>query len=154
MTESSFSAAPHRIPSSAAGIVQFMGQDLFANPPAEQQLGIEKVDQWHEVQAVGRRGDLYLIEASLPALRLKLRFSPGQPANGDYEIHPTRGGVERGRTQTVKATAIHVSDLRFSRLAKFPVRYELVTVASESPHEKKVWIVGFHEPPAEEATEA
>ena len=149
MPESSFAAPTRNVPA-RVGIIQFMEVDIFTHPPAEQQLGIEKVDLWQEIDTVNRRGDLYHVEASTPALRLKLRFNPGNPANGDYEIHSTRAEVERGRTESVKQTGIHATDLRFAKLAKFPVRYQLVTIASESPHSKKVWILGFHEPSAEE----
>ena len=142
MPETSFSA-PHRRNPNRSGILQFMTPDLFSNPPAEQQLGIEKVDSWQDLETVHRRGDLYLIEASTPDLRLKLRFNPASPANGDYEIRPTRGEVERGRTETIKQTGIHATDLRFAKLAKYPVRYQLTTISSESPHSKKVWILGF-----------
>jgi hypothetical protein len=147
MTDTSFSAHKHRTGVAPCGIIQFMTLDLFSNPPAEQQLGIEKVDLWHHIDNVVRRGDLYHIETSIPTLRLKLRFSPGQVANGDYEIHPTRGGVERGRTESVRSTIIHTSDQRFVKLARFPVRFQVVTIASETPHGKKMWIIGFNEPP-------
>lgn len=122
-----------------------MSLDIFSNPPAAQQLGIEKVDLWQDLDNVHRRGDLFLIEASTPELRLKLRFNPASPANGDYEIRPTRGEVERGRTETIKETGIHATDLRFAKLAKYPVRYQLTTISSESPHSKKVWILGFQD---------
>ena len=147
MTDTSFSARKHRTGFDPSGIIQFMTLDLFSNPPAEQQLGIEKVDLWHHIDNVSRRGDLYHVETATPTLRLKLRFSPSQAANGDYEIHPTRGGVERGRTETVRSTIIHTADQRFVKLARFPVRFQVVTIASESPHGKKMWIIGFNEPP-------
>lgn len=122
-----------------------MSVDLFTNPPAAQQLGIEKVDLWQDLDHIHRRGDLYLIEASTPDMRLKLRFNPASPANGDYEIRPVRGEVERGRTETIRQTGVHATDLRFAKLAKYPVRYQLTTIASESPHSKKVWILGFQD---------
>jgi hypothetical protein len=87
---------------------------------------------------------LYVIETSTPGLTAMLRFQPNAPGSGDYEIHRRpRGRVEKGRTEKVTPVPADEPDGRLSMLAPFAERFAVVTVASERPHARRMWLVGL-----------
>ena len=104
----------------------------------------QNIGDWPCVQTAIRRGDLFVIETTMPNFRATLRFSPAKPETGDYEIHHRpRGGVERGRTVKVTAVPADDKDGRVSMLSSFPTRYAVVTVGAERPHSRKMWLFGL-----------
>jgi hypothetical protein len=73
-----------------------------------------------------------------------LRFCPGRPEAGDYEIHHRlRGRAERGRTLKLEEVPVDEKDERVSMLTPFMVRYFVVTAADDRARSKLVWLVGL-----------
>jgi hypothetical protein len=74
-----------------------------------------------------------------------LRFCPERQNEGDYEIHPgPHGGVERGRTNKVKAVPQDEENEPASMLTQFPTRYIVFTTASDRHGRQLAWLVGLN----------
>ena|SRR2546426_11953335 len=128
------------MPNPDYGVVQFM--------PTEQALSLrqlmEEIDR-PEAQIVGdwprvrgepirrRDGRIGIDPIEYPGFKAMLWFCAERPDAGNYEIHRLpRGGVERGRV--IRVMPVAADEL-------FPVRYKVITVANERPHNHRLWDV-------------
>ena len=74
-----------------------------------------------------------------------LRFDSDKIDAGDYEIrHLPRGRVEKGRTVKITQLKGDETDSRVSMLKPFTDRFAVVTVGSERPHARMMWLVGLN----------
>jgi hypothetical protein len=90
-------------------------------------------------------GGTFVIEASTPAFRALLRFTPDRPEQGDYEIHYLPpGGVERGLTIDVTAIPKEGAEGQVEMLMPFSVRYVVYTRPTDRARTQKVWLVGLN----------
>ncbi len=106
----------------------------------------QSVADWPRVHTAIRRGAEFVIETETPDFTAMLRFNPDQPNQGAYELrHRPRGGVERGRTEQVRAVAADETDSRLSMLTSFSTRYAVVTVGSVRPYARMIWLVGLRD---------
>jgi hypothetical protein len=100
---------------------------------------------WPRIQTAIRRGGLFVLEASTAAFSAMLRFDPDKVDAGDYEIrHLPRGRVEKGRTVKITQLKAEETDSRVSMLKPFTDRFAIVTVGSERPHARMMWLVGLN----------
>lgn len=123
--------------SDTRGIVRFLPFKRFGG-----EFG--RAREWAPVLEAVPRAEGFVIETSTAVFAATLRFYPGRPDSGDYEIH-RRGRVaanamEKGRTESVEVVT---NDNRLPELMWFPTRYAIVTVGSEWPHSCLIWHVGL-----------
>ncbi len=99
---------------------------------------------WPRVHTAIRRGGFFLIEASTPNVSLMLKFCPGQPEAGRYEIRRGRyEDVERGHTVRLKEVPSDETDNRVSMLTPFVIRYFIVTEPEIAHRTRLVWLLGL-----------
>ena len=103
------------------------------------------VGDWPRIHTAIRRGDLIVVETSTPAFTALLRFNPNRLEVGDYQIHHRpRGRVEKGRTVKITPVKAAETDCHVSMLTPFAVRFAVVTLGSERPHARLMWLVGLN----------
>ena len=143
------------------GVVQFMPIETFNDPTrgldkdarsdrfmeafaSDGPPRLQNVGDWPWVHTAILRDGVFVIETSPPSFTATLHFCPERPDAGDYEIHyRPRGRVEKGRTVKITAVDVGETDTRVSMLTLFATRYAVVTVGSERPHARMMWLVGL-----------
>ena len=101
---------------------------------------------WSRVHTAIRRAGLFVIETRTPCFAATLRFCPDRAGEGDYEIHrQPRFGVERGRTVRVSVVADDEANACAAMLKPFATRFCVVTVRTDRPHTKLIWLVGLRD---------
>jgi hypothetical protein len=117
--------------------VDWIFNQLSADGPRPQSIG-----DWPRIHAAIRRGDLFVIETSTQTFTALLRFSPERLNAGDYQIR-YHGRVDTGRIVEVTRVKADDIDNRFSMLKPFADSFAVVTVGSERPRTKMMWLVGL-----------
>ncbi len=107
-------------------------------------INAQNVDTWPRAHTAYCQGGVFVVETSTPDFTATLRFFPERPHMGGYEIRDLlSGGVENGRTITVRVVPPAETDCLTSMLAPFPTRYAVVTASANSPHRRLMWLVGL-----------
>jgi hypothetical protein len=148
------------IPISNFGVVKFMPVESFEKPERgldkearsdmimerlEGELQPQSVGDWPRIHTAIRRGDLFVIESSTPNFIARLSFSPASLDVGDYQInYLPRGRVDKGRIDKITPIKEDEKDNRVSMLSRFTERFAVVTVGSERPRVRLIWLVGLN----------
>lgn len=108
-------------------------------------LKVSPIVDWPRITQCIRRGTLFALTAQSPGLTAHLRFDPADPDTGDYEIHvPLERRNEAGRVVSVIALEQDaLYEYKYAALAKFALRYLLITSAADRQGTQQVWLVGI-----------
>jgi hypothetical protein len=140
MTLESFEAPAHLSREEAKEMILAMLDNREPPKPVGNPVG-----DWPRVREAICRDGVFVIETSTPSFTAMLRFCPGKPDQGDYEIHYLpHGGVEKGRTYEVKPVRKEESEEPAAMLTQFAVRYVAYTRPTDRARTQKIWLVGLN----------